>query len=76
MGLKDALATFDRHNKQIKIISKYGIISLGKSKKYGFDDIITLHAYIDTNVDKNFVGTDFIISNCEDSDINKAKNYF
>lgn len=76
VGLKDALATFDRHNKQIKIISKYGIISLGKSKKYGFDDIITLHAYIDTNVDKNFVGTDFIISNCEDSDINKAKKLF
>lgn len=76
VGLKDALATFDRHNIKIKIISKFGIITLGKSHKYGFDDIVTLHAYIEENINRDFVGTDFVISNCSFNDIDQAKQMF
>lgn len=76
VGLKDALATFNRNDKPIKIISKFGIITLGKSKKHGFDDILTLHAYIDEPIDSDFVGTDFVIGNCSKIDINRAKMLF
>lgn len=76
VGLKDALATFDRNNKQVKILSKHGNITIGKSKKHGFEDVITLHAYIHEIQDSDFVGTEFIISNCSIEDINKAKRMF
>lgn len=76
VGLKDALATFDRHNIGVLIKSKYGNITIGKSSKHGFDDITTLHAYIDTPEDSNFDGTDFILSGCTDLDIQLARGYF
>jgi len=42
VGLKDALATFDRHKIKITIKSKYGDITIDKSSKHGFEDVITL----------------------------------
>ena len=33
IGLKDALATFERKGIEVKILSKYGDITLGKSQK-------------------------------------------
>ncbi len=76
IGLKDALATFDRHNIKVFIKSKYGDITLGKSQKYGFEDIITLHAYIYPPSDPNFIGTEFILEGVTDEDIDKAKDLF
>jgi hypothetical protein len=76
IGLKDALATFDRRNVNVKIITKHGDIKLIKSTKYGFEDITTLHAEIHPPSDTNFIGTEFILSNINDSDIKKAKNLF
>ncbi|HEA70409.1 hypothetical protein LCGC14_0804490 [marine sediment metagenome] len=46
IGLKDAFATFDRKGVKIFLKSKYGDISIDKSEKYGFDNIITLHVVI------------------------------
>lgn len=76
IGLKDALATFERKGVNVKIISKHGTITLGKSVKSGFDDLITLHAYISEPLDTNFIGSDVVLSKIEDSDIEKAKNLF
>ena len=76
IGLKDALATFDRHNVKVFIKSKYGDITIGKSQKHGFEDIITLHAYINPPSDPNFVGTEFILDGVTDEDIRKAKDLF
>jgi len=76
IGLKDALATFDRHNVKVFIKSKYGNITIGKSQKHGFEDIITLHAYINPPSDPNFVGTEFILDGVTDEDIRKAKDLF
>lgn len=59
--MKDALSTFDRHNVKVFIKSKHGDITIGKSQKHGFEDIITLHAYINLPSDPNFVGTEFIL---------------
>jgi hypothetical protein len=39
VGLKDALATFDRHRVAVVIRSRYGDITTGKQAKHGFADI-------------------------------------
>ena len=76
IGLKDALATFDRKGVGVNIISRHGEITLGRSEKRDFEDIITLHAYISPPSSKNFIGTEFILNGCTDEDIEKAKNLF
>lgn len=43
IGLKDALATFERHGVKARIKSRFGTISTHKSAKHGFGDISTLH---------------------------------
>lgn len=76
IGLKDALATFDRKNIGVKIISKNGEFTIGKSIKVGFDEIITLHIYINPSPDHSFIGTEFILSQITDDDIQQAKDMF
>ncbi len=76
VGLKDALATLDRHKVKLSIGSKHGDISLGKSSKQGFDDIVTLHALISEPADPKFIGTDFILKGINAEQIKHAKNFF
>lgn len=76
IGLKDALATFDRKEIKVLIKSMFGDIVLNKTAKEGFADIITLHANISEPTDPNLVGTEFIIDGVTDDDISKAKNLF
>ena len=58
------------------IKSKYGDITLGKSSKHGFEDIVTLHALISEPSDKDFIGTEFIFEGVKDKDIELAKEFF
>lgn len=76
VGLKDALATFDRHKIRVLIKSKHGNITLGKSSKHGFEDIVTLHALISEPSDKGFIGTEFVFEGVKDKDIELAKEFF
>jgi hypothetical protein len=76
VGLKDALATFDRHGIKVLIKSQYGDITVVKSEKHGFEDIVTLHASISPPSDGNFQGTEFTLMGCSDEDIETAKSYF
>jgi hypothetical protein len=76
IGLKDALATFERKGIAVRILSKYGDITLGKSQKSGFDDLITLHAYISEASNQNLVGTEFHLTNISDFDIQEGKKLF
>jgi len=76
VGLKDALATFDRNDIGVKIISKYGDITLTKMTKHDFEDITTLHASISDDKNNDFEGTDFVLSNIDDSDVDAAKQMF
>jgi hypothetical protein len=76
IGLKDAMATFDRKGIKVLIKSKFGDITLTKTAKEGFADIITLHANIAEPSDDKLVGTEFIIAGATDDDISKAKNLF
>ncbi|MDQ6786230.1 MAG: ATP-binding protein [Acidobacteriota bacterium] len=76
VGLKDALATFDRQDVAIFVKSNYGEITVEKSAKHGFEDVVTLHAFISEPSDKDFVGTEFIFSGVSSEEIEKAKSYF
>ncbi len=76
IGLKDALATFDRRGITVSAKSKHGQVTVGKSPKQGFQDIITLHAIIEDIVDSDFVGTEFELNGVTDKDIDDAKKLF
>lgn len=76
VGLKDALATFDRNKIKILIKSKYSDISLGKSAKISFDDVITLHALVSESSDSKMIGTDFILEGIKDKNVELAKDFF
>ena len=76
VGLKDALATFNRKNVKVIIKSKFGDITIIKSSKYGFEDVITLHAAIDLPSNPDMVGTEFVLDEVTLNDLSNAKNYF
>ncbi|MED1568623.1 ATP-binding protein [Bacillus paramycoides] len=76
VGLKDALATFDRRNIHVVIKSKYNDITIKKLSKEGFEDITTLHAIVQEPSDCHMVGTEFVFEGLQDSDIEKAKDFF
>lgn len=76
VGLKDALATFERRGIQVLIQSKYADVTLGRSEKHSFEDIVTLHAYLSVPSCKDIVGTDFILTGCHKDDIEKAMQLF
>lgn len=76
VGLKDALATFDRKNIGVLIKSKYGDIAIEKASKHGFESIVTLHAVIQDSSEPNFIGTEIFLKNVDDHDIQIAKDFF
>ncbi|KXW57385.1 hypothetical protein FEMY_20810 [Ferrovum myxofaciens] len=76
VGLKDALATFDRLGVDVTIHSKFCDVGFDRSEKHDFSDVITLHACISDPLDTSFVGTEFILKGCSAEDINKAKRLF
>ena len=76
IGLKDALATFDRNNVNVLIKSRFGDITIDKSEKHGFEDILTLHAVISSPSAPELIGTDVILVNISQKDIDKAKALF
>ncbi len=76
VGLKDALATLSRRKVDVLIRSKYGDISLERTPKHGFTDVVTLHAVVKGASDPGLVGTDFGLSGVSDADISAAKNFF
>jgi len=76
IGLKDALATFDRNNVNVLIKSRFGGITIDKSEKHGFEDILTLHAVISPPSAPELIGTDVILGNISQEDIDKAKALF
>ncbi|MES1047589.1 ATP-binding protein [Heyndrickxia oleronia] len=76
VGLKDAMATFDRRNVEILIQSKHSDITIKKLSKGDFDDVVTLHAIVNEPTHPNMIGTDFMFTGLKDGDIEKAKDFF
>jgi len=76
IGLKDALATFDRRGALVTAKSRHSRIAIAKSPKQGFQDIVTLHAIIEDPNEVDFVGTEFELNGVTDKDIEAAKKLF
>ncbi len=76
IGLKDALATFDRAGIQVLIRSPHGDISLTRVSKHSFDDLITLHAAVAEPSQPDMVGTDCCIYGISESVVETAKSLF
>lgn len=51
VGLKDALATFDRHQIEVRIESHHSQITIGKVPKHRLENVKTLHALIASAAD-------------------------
>ena len=76
VGLKDALATFDRQGIGVRIKSRFVDITTTKQSKHGFDDITTLHAVIAQPSDPGLIGTDVELTGVIDADVDAAKALF
>jgi hypothetical protein len=76
VGLKDALATFDRRGVGVRIRSRFGDITTAKQAKHGFGDVTTLHAVIDAPSDPEMIGTDVELTGVADEDVEAAKSLF
>ena len=75
VGLKDALATLNRHKINVNVKTKHGNITLEKRAKHGFPDIVVLHAVFSEPTEE-IDGTEFVLKGCADADITNAKNLF
>jgi hypothetical protein len=76
VGLKDALATFDRKQVQVLIRSQHGDISLSRVSKHSFEDIVTLHASVAPPTCPDMHGTECCLHGVSDTDIDAAKKMF
>lgn len=76
IGLKDALATFDRRGITVLIRSRHGDISLARVSKHSFEELVTLHATVAEPSDPEIVGTDCCVFGVSEADIESAKKLF
>lgn len=76
VGLKDAVATFDRHGIGVRLRSGHGDVTIGRAAKHGFADIVTLHAFVDPPCDPAMVGTDVVLAGVADADVEQAQDFF
>jgi hypothetical protein len=76
MGLKDALAVFDRRHVTVEIRSARGDITTNRRSKDQFADVVTLHALVRPPIDPELVGTEVILGGVTDTDIETAKQFF
>jgi hypothetical protein len=76
VGLKDAIATFDRHSVAMTAHSRHSDITIASAPKHGFDDVRTLHAVLSPGRDPQMVGTDVVLSGLAPSDVERAKSFF
>lgn len=76
IGLKDAMATFDRKGVKVLIQSAHGDIVLERMKKHSFEDVVTLHACVSLPSNPLMVGTDVILSGITSNEMERAKHLF
>jgi hypothetical protein len=76
IGLKDALATFERRGVKVLIKSRYGDITLSRVSKHSFEDIVTLHATVLPPSSPDLEGTDCCLPGVADSHVSAAKQMF
>ncbi|MEA3055227.1 MAG: hypothetical protein QOD30_659 [Actinomycetota bacterium] len=76
IGLKDALAVFDRHGIGVTLCSRHGTIRTTRQAKAGFPDVVTLHGVVGDPSDAGFDGTAAELDGVTDDDVELAKSFF
>lgn len=78
VGLKDALATFDRHGVRVVIRSRHADMTVAKAEKHGFEELETLHVIVSDPSDPRRVGTDVALSGAAvtDATVREAQQLF
>jgi hypothetical protein len=76
VGLKDAMATFDRHDIGVLIQSRHSDITIESVSKHGFEDVLTLHAAVGEPSRPEMVGTEFTLTGLTTEDVERAKDFF
>jgi hypothetical protein len=76
IGLKDALAVCDRRGVGVRLLSRFGDITMARLPKAGFADIVTLHGVVSPPSDPARVGTCVELTGVEDADVVTAQSYF
>ena len=76
IGLKDALATFDRRGVKVLIKSRYGDITLTRVSKHSFEALVTLHACVAPPSCPDLRGTDCCLPAVPDAAVSAAKRMF
>src|SRR5262249_2533591 len=76
MGLKDALAVFDRRGVTVAIRSRHADITTGRRAKDAFPDVVTLHALVPPPSQPGRAGTDLAPAGVKDEDVEAAKGFF
>ncbi len=76
IGLKDALAVFDRRRVEVTITSRHAQITTAQLPKAGFPDVVTLHAVVTPSPDPGLVGTEVRLVGVSDDDIAAAMRFF
>lgn len=75
VGLKNALAIFNRNNIKVVIKSRYGLYTLGKSSREHMKQVITLIRIV-ASQHTGFLGTEFILTGISDKDMKRARDLF
>lgn len=75
VGLKDALATLNRHGILVSISSSHGFFRLTTALKKDYEEIWTLHISHEPGL-PNVIGTEVVLDGVSDSAILEAKSYF
>ena len=75
VGLKDALATFDRHGVGVTIRSSHAVFTPVRAAKHGFEELVTLHVAV-APPPEGFAGTEFVLTGLQRADVERAKGYF
>ncbi|HLL64196.1 MAG TPA: hypothetical protein VK453_00435 [Micromonosporaceae bacterium] len=76
MGLKDALAVFDRRGIPVRIASPHADITTARRAKQDFPDVVTLHAIVTAASNPDRVGTEVVLDQVDDADVAAAKRFF
>jgi hypothetical protein len=76
IGLKDALAVFDRRRIGISVRSPHGDMTLQRLPKHGFEDLTTLHVIVTPPSGPQMAGTDVALDGLKDGAVEEAKALF
>ncbi|MEJ3658469.1 ATP-binding protein [Actinomycetes bacterium KLBMP 9759] len=76
VGLKDALAVFERRGVGVTIRSRHADVRIGRRSKADFPDVVVLHALVDAPSEPDLVGTDVVLSGVTEEQVDEAKSLF